>query len=72
MICLKLKQLLPAYFLKLIFDKIQVIWMFQSATIAAKLPFENFFMFFRIQDFFYLLMRKSLLCFRRTPPKLHC
>ena len=52
MFCLKLKQLLPAYFPKLIFDKIQVIWMFQSATIAAKLPFENFFMFFRIQDFF--------------------
>ena len=52
MICLKLKQLLPAYFLKLIFDKIQVILMFQSATIATKLAFENFFMFFHIQEFF--------------------
>ena len=52
MFCLKLKQLFPAYFLKLIFDKIQVIWMFQSATIAAKLPFEDFFLFFRMQDLF--------------------
>ena len=53
---LKLKQLLPIYFLKLIFDKIQVICMFQ--TTAAKLSFENFFMFFRIQDFL-LFTRKS-------------
>ena len=54
MICLKLKQLLPAYFLKLIFDKIQVIWMLQSTTIAAKLPFEHVFMFFAFIIFLFV------------------
>ena len=50
MFCLELKQLLPAYFLKLIFDKIQVIGMFQSTTIAAKLPFEDFKIFLSVNE----------------------
>ena len=50
-VLLKHKQLLPAYFL-LIFDKIQVVWMLQSTTTAAKLPFEHLFIFFCIHYFF--------------------
>ena len=68
---LKLKQLLPAYFLKLIFDKIQVIWIFQSTTITAKLPSEDFFYVFFAFNIFLLLKRKSLLhCYKVNVTKV--
>ena len=52
--CFAETQAIIAYILlKLIFDKIQVIWMFQSTTTAAKLPSENFLCFFAIKVFFY-------------------